>query len=125
MRFDLHTVARNIRKAGTEELLDRVTIFRTEMEPAAIDLIEGELDSRGITPEQIADHDRERWETAILLPDGTALRCSFCNRPAVARGRGWLRLFGRIPLIPRVFAHCEHHGPRGREGAPGEHEPAD
>lgn len=116
MRLDLRTVARNIRLAGTEELLDRVTVYRSEMEPAAIDLIEGELARRGISAEEIEDHDRERRETVLLLPDGTALRCSFCNRPAVARGRGWYRLFRLVPVIPRVFAYCDTHAPAGRRG---------
>lgn len=109
MDFNLKRVAAYIRKAEDEELLDRVTIYRAGMEPAALDLMEGELDRRGVTREAIAEHGEERFRTAILLSDGTALRCSFCNRPAVMRGRGWHRLFGRLPLYPRVFAYCSGH----------------
>ena len=103
MWFDLKRVAAYIRGADTEDLLDRVTVYREGMEPAALDLMEIELDRRGVTRDDIADHDRARRETAIMLPDGTALRCSFCDRPAVIRGRGWHKLFGRVPVFPRVF----------------------
>ena len=110
MHFDLKRVAAYIRRAETEELLDRVTVYREGMEPAALDLMEMELDRRGITREDIADHDQARRETAIMLPDGTAMRCNFCDRPAVVRKWGWYRLWGRLPVFPRVFAYCEGHG---------------
>lgn len=122
MRFDLRRVAEYIRRADTEELLDRVTVYREGMEPAALDLMEGELDRRGVTRAQIADHGAERWATAIRLPDGTAMRCSFCNRPAVAKARGWYRLFKRIPVFPRVFARCAIHGPKSDKSGPSEPE---
>src|SRR5205814_1108469 len=105
-------VAEYIRGADTEDLLDRVTIYRAGMEPAALDLMELELDCRGVTREEIAEHDCQRRETAIILPDGTALRCNFCDRPAAVRRWGWHRLFGRVPLFPRAFAYCEEHGPK-------------
>jgi hypothetical protein len=112
MRYDIKQVAKFVHRADTEELLDRVTVYREGMEPSALDLMEGELDRRGVTREEIAEHDQMRRETAIMLPDGTALRCSFCNRPAVVRGRGWHKLFGRIPIFPRLFAYCDwHSGP--------------
>jgi hypothetical protein len=109
MDFNLKRVAEFIRSAETEELLDRVTVYREGMEPAALDLMEGELDRRGITRNEIAAHAEERRLTSIPLPDGTALRCNFCSRPASVRGRGWHKLFGRIPLFPRMFAYCIHH----------------
>ncbi len=112
MRLDLKRVAEFIRRADTEELLDRVTVYREGMEPAALDLMEGELDRRGVTREDIAEHDAERKATAIMLPDGTALRCSFCSRPAVVSGRGWHKLFGRVPIFPRIFAYCSVHDRR-------------
>ena len=109
MEFNLKRVAEFIRKAETEELLDRVTIYRDGMEPAALDLMEMELDRRGISRDAIAEHEESRRESAIFLADGTALRCSFCNRPAVKQARGWHKLFGRVPVFPRVFARCELH----------------
>src|SRR5215510_2124096 len=103
MEFNLRRVAEFIRKADTEELLDRVTVYREGMEPAALDLMEGELDRRGVTREEIAEHGAARWASAIRLPDGTALRCSFCNRPAVVRSWHWssarIPFVGRVPLI--------------------------
>jgi len=115
MRLNLRRVAEFVRKADTEELLDRVTVYREGMEPAALDLMEGELDRRGVTRAQIEDHDATRRATAIMLPDGTALQCSFCNRPAVVRGRGWHKLFGRVAVFPRFFAYCAIHD--WREGS--------
>ena len=103
MRLDLRKIAEFIRRANTEELLDRVTVYREGMEPAALDLMEGELDRRGITREEIAEHDAERRTTAIMLQDGTALRCSFCCRPAIIQAQGWHKLFGRVPIFPRLF----------------------
>lgn len=109
MRFELRRVAEFIRRAETEELLDRVTVFREGMEPAALDLMEGELDRRGVSRADIADHGEIRRRTVIMHPDGTAMICSVCNRPAVARTRRWHRLFGRIPIFPRLFAYCSVH----------------
>jgi hypothetical protein len=109
MELNLRRVAEFIRRADTEELLDRVTVYREGMEPAALDLMEGELDRRGVSRAEIADHGAKRRETAIMLPDGTAMRCSFCSRPAVVQRRRWHRLFGRVPVFPKVFAYCEVH----------------
>jgi hypothetical protein len=112
MGFDLRRVAEFIRRADTEELLDRVTVYREGMEPAALDLMEGELDRRGVTRAEIAEHAEERWRNAIPLPDGTARRCSLCVRPAVVQARGWHRLFGLVPFFPRRVAYCEAHRPK-------------
>src|SRR5829696_8583076 len=109
MEFNLKRVADFIRGADTEELLDRVTVYREGMEPAALDLMKGELDRRGVTREEIAEHDAKRRASAVMLPDGTAMRCSFCDRPAVRQARGWHRLFGRVPIFPRVLAYCAFH----------------
>ena len=137
MEFDLKRVAEYIRGADTEELLDRVTVYRDGMEPAALDLMEGELDRRGVTRADMAEHDAKQRAGAVMLPDGTALRCSFCDRPAVQQARGWHRLrlripfvgrlIGRgreplpvgIPIFPRVFAYCAFHcRPPKEEGEP-------
>ncbi|MFM8274253.1 MAG: hypothetical protein ACKODX_18250 [Gemmata sp.] len=129
MHFPLREIAKYVRTAPTEELLDRVTVYREGMEPAALDLMEGELDRRGVTRTQIADHDAKQRATAIMLPDGTARRCCRCNRPAVREARGWHRmkvsiplvgrLIGRgsdplgfsVPVFPRLHAYCEVHNP--------------
>jgi hypothetical protein len=127
MVLNLRLVAEYIRGAETEELLDRVTVYRAGMEPAALDLMEGELDRRGVTRAQIADHDARQRASVILLPDGTAMRCSFCDRPAVRQARAWHRMRLRVPLValligradiplgfsipvfPRLFAYCATH----------------
>lgn len=109
LALDLKRVAAFVREADTEELLDRVTVYRAGMEPAALDLMEAELDRRGVTRSDITDHHIERRQRAIILADGTALRCNFCVRPAVVRRWGWHRLFGVLPVFPRVFARCDKH----------------
>lgn len=118
MEFNLKRVAEFVRGADTEELLDRVTVYRDGMEPAALDLMEGELDRRGVTREAIAAHDAKRRESAIILPDGTAMRCSFCDRPAVVRARRFHRMFGRIPVFPMRFAYCDFHAEQRRVPRP-------
>jgi hypothetical protein len=117
MEFYLKRVAEYIRRADTEELLDRVTVYREGMEPAALDLMEGELDRRGVTREQIAEFDAVRRATAIMLPDGTALRCSRCDRPAAARRWAWHRLWGLVPVFPMVAAFCTAHDPCPEQSA--------
>ena len=111
MELDLRAVAKNIRRADTEELLDRVTVYRSGMEPAALDLIEGELSRRGVTAADVAAHERRRRESVMFADDGVAVRCSFCERPAVVRGWGWHYLWGRVPVFPRPFAYCDAHRP--------------
>ena len=125
MRLDLKRVAEFIRKADTEELLDRVTVYRAGMEPAALDLMEGELDRRGVSREEIAEHDAERRATAIMLPDGTALRCSECDRPAVVQARGWHKLFGMVPLFPRMFSYCAVHDRRPKGASEDQSDPGE
>jgi hypothetical protein len=110
MELDLKKVAEFVRKADDEALMDRVTVYRNGMEPAALDLMHHELDRRGITGDDLIDHFQKRRAAGFLLADGTVLRCSFCDCPAVVRGRGWYRIFfGRVPVFPRVYSYCEHH----------------
>jgi hypothetical protein len=111
MNLDLRAVAANIRKAETEDLLDRVTVYRDGMEPAAVDLIEGELSRRGLSPEEIAEHDRRRREEVVFRDEGTVVKCSFCHGPAVWVGWGWHRLWGWVPVFPRILTRCERHRP--------------
>lgn len=107
MRIPLREIAHYIRSAETDELLDRVTVYREGMEPAALDLMEGELDRRGVTREQIAEHDAKQRATAIMLPDGTARRCWRCDRPAVVRRWGWHWMKVRIPLITLLIGRAD------------------
>ncbi len=109
MHFDPERVLANVRKATTEDLLDRVTVYRAGMEPQALDIIEAELTARGVSAEQIREHAQLRSEHCIRLPDDTAARCSFCDRPAVEEGWDWHRLWGILPVFPRTFYYCERH----------------
>jgi hypothetical protein len=109
LRLDLKNVAEFARGAETEDLLDRVTVFRDQMEPAAIEVFEAELDRLGITPEDIDRHVIDREVAGIVTRDGFAVRCTWCDRPAVERRWGWHRLWGLIPVFPRRIARCEVH----------------
>lgn len=113
MRLDLDRVRQNARQADTEDLLDRVTVYRADMEPAALDLIEDELRTRGVTVDQIEAHAQKREAVAIPFDDDAAARCSFCRRPAVEEGWGWHRLWGLLPVFPRRFCYCDRHRPSG------------
>ncbi len=60
MELNLERVRQNAHSASTEELLDRVTVYRNGMEPAAIEVIEDELARRGVSEEQIRDFEATR-----------------------------------------------------------------
>ena len=111
VEFDLAQVRANVRAATTEDLLDRATVYRAGMEAEALPIIDEELHSRGVTPADIDAHAEKRRQETTLLPDGTAVRCSFCHRPAVAEGWGWHRLWGLWPVFPRYFHYCSEHRP--------------
>ena len=108
MELDLAKVAEYSRRADTEELLDRVTAYRGDMEPAAVDLIENELDRRGVRRDAIDEHARKQaaWITGS---DGKVLRCAFCESPAVVLNWGWFRAWGRIPIFPKKIPRCGLH----------------
>ena len=109
MLFDLNRVRQNAAKATTEDLLDRLTVYRAGMEPAAIEVIEAELDKRGIGEEEIQAHAAAKRDR-VVMQGAVARKCSFCHRPAVKRGWGWYRLFWKtVPLIPGRFWYCEEH----------------
>jgi hypothetical protein len=109
IRLDLKAVAEHARRAGDEELLDRVTVFRVETEKAALSLYEDELSRRGFDDARIDAHEVERFSKIVLTADGRPIQCNFCARPAVVQARGWHKLWGRIPIFPRWFSRCEVH----------------
>jgi hypothetical protein len=111
LEFDAERVTRNVRDATSEDLLDRLTVYRDGMEPEALEIIEAELRRRGIERAEIEAHAAYRNARMIPLPDGTALSCSFCHRPAVDQRWGMHRMWGWLPLFPRYFSYCEVHLP--------------
>jgi hypothetical protein len=114
LAFDRERVLTNVRKATTEDLLDRVTAYRAGMEPEAVELIEEELRSRGVSADEVEALAERCRRRGVLLPDGTVARCSFCLRPAVSEGRGWHRVWGVLPLFPRRLRYCTEHLPASR-----------
>lgn len=115
--FDRERVRANVRQAATEDLLDRATVHGEGMEPEALDLIEAELRRRGVTRQAQEEHaERHRQRSQLPGADGLTARCSFCDRPAVARGWGWHRLWGVVPAFPRRFRYCAEHAAGGGRG---------
>jgi hypothetical protein len=112
MRLDLDKVRENARGASTEDLLDRVTVYRAEMEPEALEVLEDELRGRGVSAAEQADHGERRRQAAVVREGGEVVRCERCRRPAVWEGTAWHRLWGVVPLFPRRMALCEEHRPR-------------
>lgn len=110
MELRLDRVENNVRKATTEDLLDRATVYRKEMEPEALALIDAELHSRGLSADEIHAHLDSR-EGILTRDDGTVVKCSFCHRPAVRQDWGWHRMFAKIPFFPRLIAWCNEHLP--------------
>jgi hypothetical protein len=108
--LDLERVQANVRRAELEDLLDRATVFRTGMEPEALELIDAELRARGIDAAVVAAH-RERRAATLYEANGLAVKCGKCFRPAVARKWGWHRLWGVLPVFPRQLAFCAEHQP--------------
>ena len=112
MKFDSERARANAQAATTEDLMDRITVYGAGMEPEAVRIIEAELARRGIGRQQIEAHATECKRRAIFLPDGTARRCSFCERPAIAQSWGWHRLWNQFPIFPRRFWYCAEHQPK-------------
>jgi hypothetical protein len=112
LKFDPQRVWVNVRKATTEDLLDRATVFRSSLEPEALAIVEEELKNRGVDQIQIQERAAQRVDQVLRNSDGSAAMCSFCRKPAVTRAWGWHRLFKRLPVFPRRFNYCEEHRPK-------------
>jgi len=108
MEFSLERVRANVRKATTEDLLDRATVYRAGLEPAALPVILEELKARGVTPQAIVRHE-ESQQGVMVDASGTARLCARCRKPAVVREWGWHWMYDKLPLFPRLFYLCEEH----------------
>jgi hypothetical protein len=120
LKTDMQIVLDNIRRADTTDLLDRITAYRPGMEPEVLGFIEDELEARGITAAEIRAHDEQCRQECLFHPDGSALTCSFCSRPAVQQGWGWQRSRGDYRGLARLlhllglrfpgyFRYCADH----------------
>ncbi len=115
MDFDPERVRENARQSTTEDLLDRVTVFREGMEPDGLAIIEAELRGRGIGPREVDEHAARRREGNLLYRGGYPAVCSFCERPAVEERWRWAFGRGRWGLFPvfrpRHYYYCAEHRP--------------
>src|ERR1700682_6494336 len=98
--LDINRVRSNVAKATTADLLERATVYREEMEPAALDIIETELRRRGGSYQEQAAFGEAHEKTVLHHPDGSAVRCHLCPRAAVGVHWDWWRWFGMVPVIP-------------------------
>ena len=98
MKLDLERVRANVRRATTEDLLDRATRFRSGMEPEALEIIDEELRSRGVSSADLAAHETVRGVGLVTGPDGLPRVCARCGRPATWEGWTWGRLWWVLPL---------------------------
>jgi hypothetical protein len=114
--FDIDRVRANVRKATTEDLLDRITVYRPALEEAAVPVILEELMARGVDAAAIIAHEQARGET-VHDASGAARPCARCRKPAVVREWAWHRWFGRVPVFPRQFYLCEEHRARNASEA--------
>ena len=108
MEFDPQRVRANVRAATTEDLLDRATVYRAGLEPAAVPIVLEELQRRGLTADAIVRHEEARRDELLDLA-GPARPCARCYKPAVVREWGWHRMYGKLPLFPRLFYLCTDH----------------
>ena len=113
MRFNPEKVRSNVRQASTEDLLDRVTVWRYGMEPEALDLIEAELRQRGVDPGEVEAHAERRKADVVPGSRGMAAVCYLCDRPAVERRWVWGKFWRLVPLFPRRAYVCAEHRPAG------------
>jgi hypothetical protein len=112
IKLNLQRVAENIARAPTEDLLDRITVYREGMEPEALELIEAELRHRGVRAAEIEAHEEaNRRHTLLMGSDGLPMKCARCWRPAVVEVREWHRLWKLVPVFPRWMYYCEEHRP--------------
>jgi len=112
--IEIERLQKNVRESTTQDLLDRVTVYRDGMEPVALRVIEGELRGRGVSWDDIEKHGSGAREVTLMDNQGIALKCSFCPAPAVAEGWGWHWMWGRIPVFPRWFRYCKGHEPAAK-----------
>ncbi len=108
--------AASVAAATTEDLLDRVTVYSAGMEPAAVRLMEAELARRGVMGREIDAHGEMRRRDVLWHPDGVAVKCHKCPRPAVVRAWVWHRVFGVLPVFPVRVPLCAAHGKAGTPG---------
>jgi hypothetical protein len=109
MEIDEPRVRKNVQEAETDDLLDRVTVYRAGLEAESLAVIEEELRSRGVHPAQIRAHEEAQSPGVLFEKPGLAFSCSRCHRPAVARVWRLGRLWGILPLFPRLVYLCPEH----------------
>jgi hypothetical protein len=111
MRLDPDKVLANVRQAATADLMDRATLLRDGMEPEALEIIAAELARRGVTPDDLASHEKAFKHKALRDEDGLVLNCSRCGRAAIAQAVDWHRIWGLLPIFRRTYYYCDEHKP--------------
>jgi hypothetical protein len=113
-KLDLDRVRANVAKATTADLLERATVYRDGMEPAALDLVENELRRRGVSYQEQAAFGEGHQNEVVRGSDGLPMRCRRCHHAAVELHWGWHRLLGIVPIFPKRYPYCDRHRPGNR-----------
>jgi len=118
--LDVNRVRANVAKATTADLLERATIYRDGMEPAALDIIETELRRRGVSYQEQAAFGEAHEKAVLRHADGSPVRCHLCRRAAVGEHWDWWKWFGIVPVFPMRYPYCDRHTPvrRGKKLPP-------
>ncbi|HYV39166.1 MAG TPA: hypothetical protein VE988_25995, partial [Gemmataceae bacterium] len=64
--IEIERLQKNVRESTTQDLLDRVTVYRDGMEPVALRVIEGELRGRGVSWDDIEKHGSGAREVTLM-----------------------------------------------------------
>jgi len=124
MELDLQRVRELAREATTEDLLDRVTVYRGGMDPEALTVLEEELRRREVDPTDIRQHAEQHGRDVLWERPGLAAQCAFCRQPAVMVEMRWFRLLGLIPLFQRPVPCCAAHAEGGQRSAVSDRQPS-
>lgn len=109
MELDLERVRASAKEADTEDLLNRVTVFRGGMEEAALEVLEEELRTRGVGAEEVREYANRMRPLVLWERPGLAARCHLCDSPATRLEWRWRRFLGLVPLFRRQVPCCPIH----------------
>jgi hypothetical protein len=121
MEFDSERVWLNVRKAETQDLINRVTVYRQGMEEDALSIIERELHNRGITQEELEQNVPNPFNPSTrivyVVPTGGEVRVTLDVFDV--NGRRIRRLASERPSTGRVAIEWDGRDDAGRAMASG------
>ena len=108
----MDTIHEQVRKfaalAETNDLIERVTIQRDDLDPEALTIIMQELLSRNISAETVSEYEKSR-DKFLYDSQGKPRLCNICGRPAISSIKSWLKFLRIVPIMPITEYCCEAH----------------